>query len=131
MCAAYHGKSGVAYISTDGSAAASVISLREWSLSMKTDRVDTTSFGASNKTSVQGLPDVSGNLSGYWDDTSDTLYDASRSSAAVRMYLYPSSLVPGKYFCGLAGIDFNIETAVDQAVKVSGSFAAAGDWSQF
>jgi hypothetical protein len=47
------------------------------------------------------------------------------------MYLYPSTLVPTKYWCGTANVDFGIQTAVDQATKISGSFAAAGDWSQF
>ena len=128
--AKYHGKSGAVYMSTSGSATASIVTLRAWSLEMATERVDTTSFGASNKTSVQGLPDVSGQLSGFWDDTEDTLYDASRSSDGVKLYLYPSSLVPTKYWYGLANVDFNIDNAVDQAVTISGTFAAAGDWGQ-
>ena len=130
MCAKYHGKTGTLYVSTSGSAAAAAVTLREWSLDMATDRVEVTSFGDSNKTYVQGLPDISGNLSGYWDNTDDTLYDASRSSDAVKMYLYPSTLVPTKYFYGTAFLDFSLTAAVDQAVQVSGSFAAAGAWGQ-
>lgn len=131
MCARYHGKTGVCYIATDGSAAAAAVTLSEWELSMTRDFVETTSFGDTNKTYVSGLPDISGRLSGYWDDTDDTLYDAAGSAAAVRMYLYPSSLVPTKYFCGTAVLDFTVNTPVAGAVGVSGNFRGASAWSQY
>lgn len=131
MCARYHGKGGLVYMSTTGSGNAASITLREWELSMTTDRVETTSFTDTNKTHVQGLPDISGSLAGYWDDTDDTMYDGSRSSDGVKMYLYPTSLVLTKYFYGPAVLDFSINTAVSQAVEVSGTFAANGTWGQY
>jgi hypothetical protein len=129
--ALYHGKKGVIYISTSGSAAAiAAVSLSSWSLDSATDRVEVTAFGDTNKTYVQGLPDLTGDLSGFWNDTSDQLYDASRSADGVKLYLYPSSDATGKYWYGPAWVDFSIEVPVDGAATISGSFAANGSWGQ-
>ena len=129
--ALYHGKKGVVYISTTGGATAvAAVSLSSWSLDSATDRVEVTSFGDTNKTYVQGLPDLTGELSGFWNDTSDQLYDASRSADGVKLYLYPSSDATTKYFYGPAWVDFSIEVPVDGAATISGSFAANGSWGQ-
>jgi hypothetical protein len=129
--AQYHGKSGVVYISTSGSSAAvAAVKLAAWSLNSATDRVEVTAFGDANKTYVQGLPDLTGEISGFWDDASDQLYDASRSADGVKLYLYPSSNAVTKYWYGPAWVDFNIDVPVDGAVTISGSFAANGSWGQ-
>lgn len=129
--ARYHGKKGVVYMSlTGGGAAVTVVGMNSWALNMPTDKVEVTAFGDTNKQYVQGLPDISGDLSGWWDDTSDQLYDASRSADGVKMYLYPSSDATGKYFYGPAWVDFNIETGNEGGVNVSGSFVANGAWGQ-
>lgn len=127
--AIYHGKKGRIMMSTTGSAAATtMIKMTTWSLNMATDKVEVTSFGDTNKTYVQGLRDVTGEMSGYFDDTSDQLYDASTSSDGVKLYLYPSEDVLTKYFYGPAWVDFSINTGVAEAVAISGSFAANGSW---
>lgn len=129
--AAYHGKKGRVMMSTSDSDDAVVVALlNNWSLDMSVDRAEVTAFGDQNKTYVQGLPDVSGQLSGFWDDESDALYDASRASGGVKMYLYPSEDNLTKYFFGLAFVDFSISVGVSEAVAISGSFAAAGNWGQ-
>lgn len=129
--APYHGKKGVVYMSTTGTGTAvNVIKLNQWSLDMPTDKVEVTSFGDTNKAYVQGLPDASGTVSGFWDDTSDALYDASRSTDGVKMYLYPSSDAPTKYWYGPAWVDFSISQGVSEAVTVSAAFSANGAWGQ-
>lgn len=129
--ARYAGRKGVVYLSTSGSGtAASIIGLDKWSLNMPTDKIEVTAFGDGNKTYVQGLPDVDGQISGWWDDTDDNLYDASRSTSAVKMYLYPSSDVTTKYWYGTAWVDFSIQTDVKGAPAVSGSFKGASTWGQ-
>lgn len=129
--AKYHGKKGRVMMSTSGSGtAATVIGLNMWELNMPTDKVETTEFGASNKTWVQGLPDVSGSIGGYWDDTSDDLYDGSRSTDGVKFYLYPSSDVLTKYWYGPAWVDFSLTTGVAEAVQIKGTYAANGAWGQ-
>lgn len=129
--ARYPGKNGVVYMSTSGSGTASLVTaLTEWTLDMPTDKIEVTAFGDTNKQYVVGLPDVSGTLAGWFDDTSDQLYDASRSTDGVKMYLYPSSSVTTKYWYGTAFVDFSITTGVSDAVAISGSFQAAGTWGQ-
>ena len=127
----YHGRKGVVYMSATGSAAAVlVIGMRSWTINMPTDKVEVTAFADSNKQYVQGLPDVTGDLAGWWDDTSDALYDSSRSADGVKMYLYPSSDAPTKYWYGPAWVDFSISVANDAGVEITGSFAANGAWGQ-
>lgn len=127
--ARYHGRKGVVYMgAAAGDVAGATVALNHWTLDMKSDRVDVTAFGDPNKVYVQGLPDISGEIGGFWDDTDDTLYEAARSEGGINLYLYPSADAPSKYFFGTAWVDFGIDTDVSGAVGVSGSFAAAGPW---
>lgn len=126
----YHGRRGSVLISTSAAGAASaVLSLTEWSLDMPTDKVETTAFGDTNKTYVQGLRDISGSFSGFWNDAEAKLFAAAASSDGIRMYLYPDlTNAPSKYAYGPAWLDASITTGVAAAVAVSGSFAANGSW---
>jgi hypothetical protein len=129
--ARYHGKKGVVYISTSGTGnAVSAVGLRSWTLNSPTDKIEVTAFGDTNKQYVQGLPDSTGDLAGWWDSASDDLYDASRSADGVKLYLYPSSDAPTKYWYGPAWVDFSISTANDAGVEVTASFVANGAWGQ-
>lgn len=129
--AKYHGKSSVIYVSTTGTGnAVPVVGLMEWSLSRTTDRVESTEFGASNKTYVQGLPDVSGTINGYWDNSEATLYTASTSTDGCKIYIYESSAATTKYFYGPAWLDYSESSSVSDAVKVSLTFAANGNWGR-
>lgn len=128
---AYHGKGGVVYASTTGTGAAvNVVFLTEWSLDQATDKVETTAFGDTNKTYVQGLRDIKGNLSGWFDSATDQLFDASESADGIKLYLYPSSLAPTVYFYGPAWVDASITCGVSAAVALSGSFVANGSWGR-
>ena len=127
--ALYHGKSGRVYLATSGSGTAvPVLSLRSWSLDYSTDKVETTAFGDANKTYVQGLPDVSVDFEGFYNDTDSTVYTASRSTDGSKAYLYVSTNANTKYLYGPCWVDFSIEDAVDGAVTISGSLAANGSW---
>jgi hypothetical protein len=129
--AAYAGRKGVVYMSATGSGdAVSVVNMKAWSLNMPTDKIEVTAFGAANKSYVQGLPDATGDMSGWWDDTSDALYDAAQSADGVKLYLYPSSEAATKYWYGPAWVDFSINVDVGGAVEVSASFVANGSWGQ-
>jgi len=108
--------------------AITAISLSQWSLDKATDKIDVTSFQDTNKVYVQGLPDIKGALSGFFDDTNDALFDAAESTDGVKMYLYPSTLVPTNYHAGLAWLDASISVDVKGACTVSASFVAAGAW---
>lgn len=127
----YHGKKGVVYASTSGTGNATMIAqLSEWSLNMATDKVEVTCFGDANKTYVQGLRDISGSISGYWNSASDDLFDGAESTDGIKLYLYPSSDASAQYFYGPAWLDMSISDPVNGAVTISGSFAANGSWGR-
>jgi hypothetical protein len=129
--AKYHGRKGVVYMSTSGTGtAASVASLNSWELNMTQDTVEVTAFGDGNKTYVVGLKDVQGSLAGFWEDSQDTLFDASESADGVKMYLYPSADAPTVYFYGPAWVDASISVGVNAAVTVSANFRANGTWGR-
>ncbi len=128
--AKYHGRKGVVYFSTSGTGTAvSVANLSEWSLDFQTDRVEVTAFGDANKTYVQGLKDVQGQFSGFYDDSATaSIFSAADSTDGIKVYLYPSSDATARYFYGPAWLDASITTSVGDAVKISGSLAANGSW---
>jgi len=129
--ARYHGGKGHLYLSATGTGTAvASIALSKWSLSKDTDKVDVTAFGDVNKQYVQGLPDVKGSISGWFDDTNDALFDASESTDGVKLYLYPSTLAPTVYHYGPAWLDASIDVPVSGAISISGNFMANGSWSR-
>jgi hypothetical protein len=129
--AIYHGRHGVVYLSTTGTGnASSVAKLTNWTLDMKTDKVDVTSFGDANKTYVQGLKDLSGTFAGFWQDSENTIFAAADSADGCKIYLYPSTDAPQYYWYGPAWLDASVETGVGDAVKVKGNFAANGSWGR-
>lgn len=129
--ARYHGKGGVVYMSSSGTGvAANVASLTEWTVNFATDKVETTSFGDTNKTYVQGLKDVQGTINGFFEDTQDALFDGADSADGVKLYLYPTALVPTVYFYGPAWVDASINDSVSGAVTIAANFSANGSWGR-
>jgi hypothetical protein len=128
----YHGKTGVVYISTTGSGNATpLILVSEWSLDKSVDTVETTAMGDPNKTYVQGLPDLSGNLKAFFDSGTDQLFDASESTDGCKLYLYPTSLAPTIYHYGPAWLSASISQTVSGAVELTASFKAKGAWGRY
>lgn len=130
--ARYSGKSGVAYIGpTTGGAAIAVLGLSKWTLNQDTDKQECTAFQDTNKQYVQGLPDVKGSVSGFWDDvSSDTLFTAQAAAGGVYCYLYPSTLNSTKYWYGSAFFDSQVEVDVGSAVKVTSNFVGSSNWGR-
>ena len=125
--ARYSGGKGLVLLSTTGTGVAiAAVSLSQWSLDRKTDKVEVTAFGDSNKVYVQGLPDIQGSLAGWFDSADDALFDGADSADGVKLYLYPSSLATSIYHYGPAWLDASIDVDVKGACSVSGSFVAAG-----
>src|SRR5678809_371673 len=111
---AYPGRNGVVYISTSASGTATnVIKLNKWSLNRQTDKIEITSFSDANKTYVQGLADLQGSFSGFWDDTETKPFTASASSDGCKIYLYPSANAPSKFASGTAWLDCSIDVDVN------------------
>jgi hypothetical protein len=128
---AHAGRSGAVYIAIESATgvATTTIKLNAWTVNRTTDKFEVTAFGDSNKTYVQGLPDVQGTISGSWDDSETKVFAGASSSTGVKLYLYPDiTNSPTKYAYGTAWLDASIETPVSGAVTISGNFAAAGSW---
>lgn len=129
--ARYHGKKGVVYMSTTGTGNASpVIAMASWSLDMSTDTVEVTAFGDVNKSYVQGLKDLKGSISGFWDDTETKPFVGADSPDGVKIYLYPSSDATTKYWYGPAWVSASVDADNGDAVKVSMDFVANGAWGR-
>lgn len=119
------------YMSTTGSGAATtVIKLNHWTLNQTTDKIEVTAFGDANKTYVQGLKDIQGTLSGFFEETETKPWTAADSSTGCKLYLYPSSDAPSIYWSGPAWLDMSIDTSVSAAIAINGSFAANGSWTR-
>jgi hypothetical protein len=129
--ARYHGKKGRVMMSVTGTGnAVTVASLNTWNLDSPTDKAETTSFGDSNKTYVQGLPDLSGGFGGFFDDTDQTVFTGAGSADGVKLYLYPSTDALTKYWYGPAWVDYSVTSPNDGPVAITASFAANGSWGR-
>jgi hypothetical protein len=82
-------------------------------------------MGDNNKVYVAGLPDASGDFSGFYDDSTVQTYTAAVDGLARKFYLYPNTLTNTQYFWGTILPDFAVNGAVGGAVEVKASWNAA------
>lgn len=127
-----HGRRGRLYVGlANSSATASPVTfLNSWSINFTTDKVEVTAFGDDNRTYVSGLPDTQGDFAGWYDTDTAQLYTAAADGDARKFYLYPDTDDAGDYWFGTAIFDFSVSGRVDNAIDVSGSFAAASKVAQ-
>ena len=126
-----HGKAGRVMMSASSTTVPVTVVLSEWTLNMATDQVEVTSFGDANKTYVQGLKDLQGTISGFWESASDQLFIAADSSTGTLMYLYPDvTNHPVAYWYGLANMSASISVSATGANSISGTFSARGAWTR-
>lgn len=121
-----HGRRGQVYvgIASDTADASPVPFLSSWSISFESEKAEVTAFGDANKIYVAGLPDASGEFSGFYDDNSAQTYTAATDGLPRKFYLYPNSTVATKYFFGTILPDFSANAAVGGAVEISASWNA-------
>ena len=128
---AHAGRTGAVYIAIESATgvATACIKLNAWTLDRTTDTFEVTAFQDSNKTYVQGLPDLKGTISGSWDDTETKPFAGATSSTGVKLYLYPDiTNAPTKYAYGTAWLNASINTPVSGAVTLTGNYVAANSW---
>jgi hypothetical protein len=111
-----------------GGAVVTIGSLNGWSLNMGKEYYKVTSFGDPNQVYVPGLPDISGNLKGFWDLTDRTIFTIAFGTVAPFIQLLPNTLTPTALFKGLAWLDASLDVGQGGAVTTAGSFKAAGPW---
>lgn len=123
-----HGRSGRLYVAiASGGTAEPIAFLSKWTADFTTDKVDVTAMGDGNKTYVAGLPDSKGTFAGWYDDATAQLYTAASDGIARKFYLYPSNALVTQYWFGTGLFDFSVSGGSDEAVAVSGSWAAASN----
>jgi hypothetical protein len=131
--ARHHGRNGSVYIGvTNGVAASPCAFQASWTLSKVVNKQDVTAFGDANLSYVAGLPDASGQFSGFWDDATAQTYTAAGDGLSRTMYLYPDiQNSPNVYHFGQILPDFEIDSAIAGAVNFKSSWNAAGPIKQY
>lgn len=122
-----HGRNGIAYVSINAGAAASPVAfLSDWSVNFVVNKVDVTAMGDQNLIYVAGLPDASGDFSGFYDDVTSQTYVSATDGIARNFYLYPNLTAdPVQYFFGTILPDFAVTGGVAAAVAIKSTWNAA------
>lgn len=123
-----HGRRGRVYMDLTGAGSAEPVAfLNSWSINFEVDKEEVTAFGDLNKIYVAGLPDASGEFSGFYDDATTQTFTAAADGLARKFYLYPDNTSTVKYFWGTILPDFKANAAVAGAAEISSSWNAAGN----
>lgn len=120
------GRSGRVYIAiASGGSAEPLPFVATWSLEGDTDRHEVTAMGDTNKVYVAGLPDASGQFSGFFDDETQQTWTAAQDGEPRKFYLYPNTGVTTKYWHGTVYPDMSVESDVNGTINWSSSWSAA------
>ena len=126
-----HGSKGsVEMDPTGGALTVAVASLNSWTLEMNRDRVDVTAFGDTFKQWVQGLPNIAGSITGWYENTELDIFDVAQGDTAVTLKLIPSTLAPTHFWTGPAYLDASVNVTATGAVSISSTYVGAGDWTR-
>ena len=128
-----HGKNGAIYIGGGKASGGTKVAAKvEWTLNLNRDYVDSTTFGATNKTYLVGLKDVQGQWNGLLDVSGDLLVNASDSDD-INIYLYADDRTGHEVLIanGMGLFDATITASISDAVKASGNFRASAAWTIF
>jgi hypothetical protein len=122
-----HGKGGMVYAAiASGGTASPIAFLTDWNINFTVDQPEVTAFGDANKIYVSGLPDASGDFSGFYDDASKQLYTAARDGVARAMYLYPNTQTdPNMYWFGNVLPDFAVSGGIAAAISIKANWKAS------
>ena len=122
-----HGRNAQVYLGVTNGAAASPCAFQaSWSINMTTDKQDVTAFGDGNKTYVAGLPDASGDFSGFMDQSTSQTYIAATDGLPRNFYLYSDAVNdPNVYWFGTILPDFSADGAIAGPVNFKSTWNAA------
>jgi hypothetical protein len=120
-----HGRNGTIYLGTYNGVAASLLAFAaDWTLNFAVAKADVTAFGDINLIYVAGLPDASGDFSGFYDDATRQTYDAAQDGLNRNFYLYPNKNNLNQYFFGQILPDFSIAGGVAAAISFKSTWNA-------
>jgi hypothetical protein len=115
-----------------GPTAVALMSIKGFQLSLATEKINVSCFGDQNRVYIPGLKDISGTLTGFWNSADMSLIEATELTAPGFLELIPDTGdgTPTPYaFSGQAYMDAEINTDVEGAPELSGTFMAAGSWT--
>jgi hypothetical protein len=99
--------------------------LSDWSINFTVAKVDVTAMGDQNLIWTAGLPDASGDFTGFYDTATAQTYLAAQDGLPRNFYLYPSVNQSGQYFFGQILPDYALSGAVAAAVTLKSTWNAA------
>lgn len=129
----FHGRNAAIYLGQTTNAAASPLMFQSaWTLNKTVQKVDVTAFGDANHIYVAGLPDSSGDFSGFMDDATSQTYLATVDGLPRNFYLYPNiTSDPYFYFFGQVLADMSSDGGVSSAVTVKSAWNAASKITRY
>jgi len=123
----YHGRNGVLLLqlSSASTSLSTVSYVRDWSMNFAVDQVDATALGDTNKVYVAGLPDATGSVTGFHNDTNDDTLPAAQDGVARSFKLYPKGVTSGStVYEGTALWDFTLSGGVGGVVEFTANWSA-------
>jgi hypothetical protein len=108
----------------------------DWTINFSVAKVDVTALGDTNLVWVAGLPDASGDFTGFFDTATAQTYIAAVDGLSRNFYMYPSLLGveganPGQYFFGTILPDFSTAGGVASAVTFKSTWNAASQVQRY
>lgn len=132
-----HGRNGMVYLALTSTGSAQPLAyVADWTMNFAVAKVDVTALGDSNLVWVAGLPDATGDFTGFMDTATSQTYQAAIDGQPRNFYLYPTLLAvnggpgnatvsSGQYFYGTILPDFSVAGGVAAAVTFKSTWNAA------
>lgn len=116
--------------------------ISDWTVNFAVAKVDVTALGDTNLVWVAGLPDATGDFTGFMDTATSQTYAASVDGQPRNFYLYPTLLAVnggpgnatvsvGQYFFGTILPDFSVAGGVAAAVTFKSTWNAASQVQRY
>jgi hypothetical protein len=142
-----HGRNGMVYMGITSAGGANPVAsplafVSDWTINFTVAKVDVTALGDTNLVWVAGLPDASGDFTGFFDTATGQTYSAAVDGQPRAFYLYPTlvaanggpgnaTVSPGEYFFGTILPDFAVSGGVASAVTMKSSWNAASQVQRY
>jgi hypothetical protein len=134
-----HGRNGLVYLGVGGvgtanGTASQMAYLSDWTVNFTVAKVDVTAMGDPNLIWVAGLPDASGDFTGFMDTATAQTYQAAVDGLPRNFYLYMSATTYAtypQYIYGTILPDFAISGGVASAVTLKSTWNAASTISRY
>ena len=138
-----HGRNGMVYLAISAAGTAQPLAyIADWTMNFQVAKVDVTALGDSNLVWVAGLPDATGDFTGFMDTATSQTYQSAIDGQPRNFYLYPTLLAvnggpgnatvsAGQYFYGTILPDFSVAGGVAAAVTFKSTWNAASTVARY